>query len=125
MTLATAGWGAWWIGFLLWRVAPGHAPAPWGIYAISTSLGLAGLVAAVLCVRAAPAWLLLTCIPFFANLSLLLMPVLLPGGGGLLGDLARARDAGTGPPQRESSAPLAPMLLKPGTAPDTPVEWPA
>jgi hypothetical protein len=94
ISLATAGWGVWWVGFLLWRLAPDHAPPAWLVYTISSSLALVGLGAAVLCVRAGLAWLLLTAIPLFANLSLLAMPVLLPRGGGLLGRLAGPAESG-------------------------------
>ncbi len=40
--------------------------------------GVPGLLAAMWAVRAQKAWLLLTCIPFFANLGLLLLPWVLP-----------------------------------------------
>ena len=85
MSVAALGWGVWWVGFLLARLAPEHAPSPLVVYALSTPLALLGLALAVLCVRARLAWVLLTGIPFLANLSLAVMPLLLPRGGGVLG----------------------------------------
>ncbi len=84
ISLATLGWGVWWTGFLLWRLAPEHAPPAVWVHALSGVLAAVGLVAALVSVRSNLAWLLLTALPLGANLSLLSMPLLLPGGGGLL-----------------------------------------
>lgn len=84
ISLATVGWGVWWSGFLLWRLAPEFAPPAWAVHGLSGLLAAAGLLAALASVRSSLAWLLLTALPLGANLSLLSMPLLLPGGGGLL-----------------------------------------
>ena len=42
------------------------------------AFGVPGLLTALWTVRAQKAWLLLTCIPIFANLGLLLLPWVLP-----------------------------------------------
>lgn len=93
MVLATAGWGAWWLGaFLVW-VAPGIAPSASTVAWIAGPFAIVGLLAAVWSVRAKASWLLLTLVPLFANASLLLLPLVLRQAG-LVG---RARtDAGHG-----------------------------
>ncbi len=84
ISLATLGWGVWWAAFALWRLAPEHAPPVWAVQMVATPLALLGLIAAVLCLRARLAWVLLTLIPFGANLGLLVMPLLLPAWRALL-----------------------------------------
>lgn len=74
MTLASCGWGTWWVLLFVeklfgWRpeslVVPG---------AISTVFAVAGLAVAVWCFRARRSWLLFVMIPVIANASLLFVP---------------------------------------------------
>jgi len=53
-------------------------PDPSWVEIAAGIFGVPGLLAALYSVRAQKAWLLLTCIPIFANLGLLLLPWLLP-----------------------------------------------
>ncbi len=83
MTLATLGWGVWWIGLVLARFAPWLAPEFLSgrtlVTALSSVLGGLGLVLALLTVRARRSWLPFAVVAIFANLSLLLLPMLLSG----------------------------------------------
>ena len=83
MTLATLGWGVWWVGLFLARFAPWLAPDFLSgrslVTALSTILGGLGLVLAVLTIRATRSWLPFALVAIFANLSLLLLPLLLSG----------------------------------------------
>lgn len=85
MCFATLGWGVWWVALVLARIAPEYAPSMGWVYGISSTLGFAGLLTGLLCIRAGLVWLLLTAIPLFASASLLSMPWLLPEGGGMIG----------------------------------------
>lgn len=84
MSLATLGWGVWWAAVALHRAAPELAPGAGVTYAVAGTLGGVGLAAALFTVRGQPFWLVLTLLPLFANATLLALPWLLPGGGGLL-----------------------------------------
>jgi len=83
MTLATLGWGVWWVGLFLARFAPWLAP-DWLsgrtlVTALSSVLGGLGLLLALFTVRANRSWLPFALVAIFANLSLLLLPLLLSG----------------------------------------------
>jgi hypothetical protein len=74
MTLATLGWGTWWLCLLARRLAPDwHVPLAVPSV-ISTALALLGLAVAVLTLRGRRAWILFTLVPLFANSSLLFVP---------------------------------------------------
>lgn len=82
-TLATLGWGVWWVGLFLARFAPWLAP-DWLsgrtlVTALSSVLGGLGLLLALFTVRANRSWLPFALVAIFANLSLLLLPLLLSG----------------------------------------------
>ncbi len=79
MILATFGWGCWWIYALLGRVAPSLAPSREIVIVLSCSFGLIGLALAALTLRARRTWLLFVLVPLFANLALLLFPLLVDG----------------------------------------------
>jgi hypothetical protein len=83
MTLATLGWGVWWVGLLLARFAPWLAPDFLSgrtlVTTLSSILAALGLVLALLTVRAKRSWLPFAAVAIFANLSLLLLPLLLQG----------------------------------------------
>ena len=74
MTLASLGWGTWWIVLVLRKLAPGLAPGIVVPGAISTAFALLGLGVAVLTLRARRSWILFVTVPLFANLSLLVVP---------------------------------------------------
>jgi hypothetical protein len=73
MTLASLGWGTWWVVLLLRRMfdlTPGLTVPSF----VSSVFAVAGLAVAVWCLRARRSWLLFVMIPFLANLALLFMP---------------------------------------------------
>jgi hypothetical protein len=77
MSLASLGWGSWWITVFLMRYAPAHAPS---LAATSWFAGVFagfGLLAAIWSIRARRTWLLFTTIPMLANGSLFLVPWLI------------------------------------------------
>jgi hypothetical protein len=74
MTLASLGWGTWWVLFLLHRVAPTLEIGLAVPGAIATSFAVLGFVVAVLTLRARRSWLLFAHIPLLANASLFFMP---------------------------------------------------
>jgi hypothetical protein len=79
MTLASLGWGCWWLELLLWRLWPALAPSPAVVGTAAGIFALAGLVASVLALRGRNRlWLAMAAVPLFANLSLLCVPFLLP-----------------------------------------------
>jgi hypothetical protein len=77
MTMATLGWGTWWLAVVLWELAPAWAPS------LEVTLGVACAFAVVGCgfwlfsLRAKLAWVLITVVPLFANASLLVLPLFL------------------------------------------------
>ncbi len=74
MTLATCGWGTWWLLLLLRRVVPAwNIPLAWPA-TVSTACALMGLLVAILTLRARRSWILFALVPLFANSSLLLVP---------------------------------------------------
>ena len=75
MILATWGWGFWWIGLALHRFAPDLFPGLVPIYVLTCTLASVGLFLAIFTVRARPVWILLASVPILANLSLLLLPL--------------------------------------------------
>ena len=74
MVLATLGWGTWWCVLLLRHLAPEVHFSLFVPVVVSTTLALAGLVLALLTLRARRAWILFTLVPIFANGSLLCVP---------------------------------------------------
>ena len=75
MTLASLGWGAWWVTVILTRFAPEVAPGLRTTSIVSCSFAAAGFLVALWTVRARLAWLLVTLVPLLANASLLLVPI--------------------------------------------------
>lgn len=74
MTLASFGWGTWWILLFVRRLAPGVEVGLTLPSVVSTVFALLGLGVAVLTIRAKKSWLIFTAVPLLANTSLLLMP---------------------------------------------------
>ena len=74
MSMATLGWGIWWITLVLAHFVPDLRPelriTEWG----AGACGVIGLLAAFWAFRAKLAWILIMSIAVFANGSLLLMP---------------------------------------------------
>ena len=77
MSLASLGWGCWWIFAFLTHFAPEYAPSVRVVSWVSCGFAAVGLLAGVWTVRAKLAWLLFTLIPLTANGSLLLMPAVM------------------------------------------------
>ena len=74
MTLASLGWGTWWVVLIMRKLAPGLTLGIVVPGAISTAFALLGLGVAVLTLRARRSWILFVTVPLFANLSLLVVP---------------------------------------------------
>lgn len=74
MTMATLGWGTWWVALLLHHFAPRLRLGLEWPGGVSLVFALLGLLQVLLAVRAKRSWMLLTLIPLFANASLLLVP---------------------------------------------------
>ena len=73
MTFASLGWGTWWILLFVKKLA-GVSPGLLIPSIISTVFAIAGLLVAVVTIRARRAWLLFVTIPVLANASLLFLP---------------------------------------------------
>jgi hypothetical protein len=73
MTLASLGWGTWWV-LLVSRKVFGYTPALLLPGVVSTSFAVVGLLVALLSFRARRSWMLFVMIPFLANITLLAMP---------------------------------------------------
>ncbi len=76
MTLATLGWGVWWISLLLLRFWPAYAPSLTTTQSLGFLFAGPGSLAGLLCLRARKSWVLLAGVALFANGSLFLMPSL-------------------------------------------------
>ena len=77
MTLASLGWGTWWILLFVHRFAPSWVPEGLGVPGmISTVFAVAGLSVALFTLRAQRSWLYFVMIPLLANTSLLIVPLL-------------------------------------------------
>jgi len=76
MTLASAGWGTWWVMAFVHRFAPSWQPGLAWPSALSTAFALTGLGIALLTLRARRSWILFALVPLLANGSLLLVPYL-------------------------------------------------
>lgn len=77
MTLATLGWGVWWVSILLHKFVPGLSPGLGATYVVTCALAGVGFVLAFFTIRARTIWVLLAGVPIFANGTLLMLPVLL------------------------------------------------
>ncbi len=77
MTLATLGWGVWWVSVLLHKFVPGLSPGLGATYVVACALAGVGFCLACFTVRARLIWVLLAGVPMFANGTLLMLPVLL------------------------------------------------
>ncbi len=73
MTLASLGWGTWWLFAFLHRVG-GATPSLVVPSVISSFFALLGLLLAVWSFRATRAWMLFVLVPLLANLSLFFVP---------------------------------------------------
>lgn len=79
MTLASLGWGSWWVALFLIRFAPAWQPSLSTVSTISCVFAGLGLAVSLLTVRAQRTWLLFACVPLLANASLLFVPWVLRG----------------------------------------------
>ena len=87
MTLAALGWGVWWTGLLVARLAPELAaslvpdwlPGRLLVALLAELFAVPGLFLAIWTFRAQRSWLPFTAIAVFANLSLVLLPWLAAG----------------------------------------------
>ena len=79
MTLATVGWGAWWIALVIKRLAPEYAPGFWVVASFASVFALFGLAGALLTLRAQRSWLMCALGAVFANTSRLLLPWVVSG----------------------------------------------
>ena len=78
MTLATLGWGSWWLAFLIQRLAPDFAPNLSVVYAFSGTFAAVGFLCGLFTLRVKLAWILITGVPLFANATLLMLPFVMP-----------------------------------------------
>jgi hypothetical protein len=74
MTCASLGWASWWVTAALLHFKPAWAPSIEVTDRLALTFSLLGFIAAVLSIRARLAWLIVTLVPLFANLSVLLVP---------------------------------------------------
>ena len=74
MTLASLGWGTWWVMLFLRKLAPNLTPGLAVPSTISTVFAVLGLGVAVWTFRARRSWMLFVMVPLLANVSLLCMP---------------------------------------------------
>ena len=75
MSLATLGWGAWWLALIGVKIAPGSADVLALVATVVSGLfALLGLLIAAATLRARRTWILFVLLPLFANASLLAMP---------------------------------------------------
>lgn len=83
MTLASCGWGVWWVGVFLahfWPdLSPGFISGRALITAVSLAFAVPGLLLALLTLRARRSWLPFAFVAILANLALLSLPFLLDG----------------------------------------------
>ncbi len=79
MTLASLGWGSWWVALFLIRFAPEWQPSLGTVSTISCVFAGLGLAVSLLTVRAQRTWLLFASVPLLANASLLCVPWVLRG----------------------------------------------
>ena len=77
MVFATLGWGTWWFSVMLHKLLPALAPPLWATYALACSFAAVGAFLGFFTIRARLIWVLLACVPLFANLSLLMVPLVL------------------------------------------------
>jgi hypothetical protein len=75
MTLASLGWGVWWLTAFLMRFAPAHAPSVGSAVTVSCLFASVGFLIALATIRARLSWILITLIPLLANASLLVLPL--------------------------------------------------
>lgn len=78
MSLASLGWGAWWLAVALARFAPDFAPGIAVTQVLADVFAIAGLLCGLFTLRAKLAWILITAVPICANLALIIFPFLLP-----------------------------------------------
>jgi len=78
MTLASLGWGTWWITVALAKLAPEIAPGIATTQVVSDVFAIAGLLCGLFTLRAKLAWILITGVPILANVALIVFPFLLP-----------------------------------------------
>ena len=78
MTLASLGWGAWWVAVALAKLAPAIAPGVGLTQGVSSAFAIAGLLCGLFTLRAKLAWILITGVPILANVALIVFPLLLP-----------------------------------------------
>lgn len=74
MTLASLGWGVWWVALVAHRLKPDFMPPLGLVGSVSCAFAIFGLGVAVLTLRAQRAWLYFALVPLLANAGLLLVP---------------------------------------------------
>ncbi len=77
MVLATLGWGTWWFSVMLYKLVPALAPPLWLTYGLACTFASMGALLGFFTIRARLIWVLLAGVPLFANISLLLVPLVL------------------------------------------------
>lgn len=88
MTLASLGWGVWWFALVLRELAPRFAPSLATIFGVSCSFAALGFLCGLVTLRARLAWALITCVPLFANASLLVLPLVVHHALGVVDEVA-------------------------------------
>lgn len=78
MTLASVGWGCWWVAFFLRRIA-GVELSVALVGSIADVFAIVGLVLAFLTIRSKRTWLLFAFVAMMANGALLFVPWMLEG----------------------------------------------
>ncbi|MCB9904478.1 MAG: hypothetical protein H6831_08735 [Planctomycetes bacterium] len=78
MTLASLGWGCWWLAVALAKFAPDLAPGIVVTQVMADLFAIAGLLCGLFTLRAKLAWILITGVPICANLALIVFPFMLP-----------------------------------------------
>ncbi len=76
MTLATLGWGFWWLAVILASRFPETAPSMDLTQVVSSTFAVAGIMIGLFTLRAKLAWILICFVPLGANVNLLVMPFL-------------------------------------------------
>ena len=74
MTLASLGWGAWWVALFLRWLGPEWSPGIGPPSVVGSVFAAGGLGLALFAVRAQRSWLMFILIPLMANASLLVLP---------------------------------------------------
>lgn len=77
MTLASLGWGVWWLYAFLVYFVPECAPSSRAVQWFGVAFALPGFLIALWTIRARLSWIVVTLVPLCANGSLLAMPIVM------------------------------------------------